>query len=77
MGERKRWGWCIKDRRVEVIPERKIAQHFEKGEMAKGSPDPFNVGRTEAFLARGGALIGARRGILKVGLKLHHSGAGK
>ena len=66
---------------LEIIAEREIAQHFEKGQVAGGVADIVEVivlaAGANAFLGRGGAGIGP---LLLPGegvLELHHPGIGE
>ena len=66
---------------LEVIAEREIAEHLEKGVMPRGVADVFQVvvlaAGAHAFLRGGGALI---RALLDAGedvLELHHPGIGE
>ena len=63
--------------RLEVIAERKIAQHLEEGVMRRRPPHLLNVAGAEAFLARDGALQRRVAVAVELVLELVHSRAGE
>ena len=67
--------------RLEVIPERKIAEHLEERVMTRRVADVVEVvvlaSGAEALLGRGGAAIGSFLDAGEKVFELHHSGAGE
>ena len=66
---------------LEVIAEREIAEHLEKGVMARGVPDIIEVvvlaAGAHAFLGGGGAGVGPAFLTGEHVLELHHAGVGE
>ena len=66
---------------LEVVAEREIAEHLEKGEMPRGVADIVEVvvlaAGAHAFLRGGGALIGPLLDAGEDVLELHHAGIGE
>ena len=66
---------------LEIVAEREIAEHLEKGEMARGVADIVEVvvlaAGAHAFLRGGGALIGPLLDAGEDVLELHHAGIGE
>ena len=66
---------------LEVVAERKIAEHLEEGEMARGVADIVEVvvlaAGAHAFLRGGGALVGPLLDAGEDVLELHHAGIGE
>ena len=66
---------------LEVVAERKIAEHFEEGEMPCGVADIVEVivlaAGAHTFLRGGGALVGPLLDAGKDVLELHHAGIGE
>ena len=66
---------------LEVVAEREVAEHLEKGVMARGVADVFEIvvlaAGAHAFLRGGGALVGALLDAGEDVLELHHAGVGE
>jgi hypothetical protein len=66
---------------LEVVAEAEVAEHLEKGVMARGVADVFQVvvlaTGADAFLARGGAVVGPLVEAQEHVLELVHAGVGE
>ena len=61
---------------LEVVAQRKVAQHLEHGQM-RGVADLVDIGRAEALLDRGQPVVRRLSLAQKIRLEGHHPGAGE